>query len=362
VRILVDSTSLLLRSAGVKSYMWHWLKHLRQLSPPGSIGAFPFLSNTAGKLDHERSVVNGWSTWPRLAALYFVNIPRNPAIDSICRGYDVFHASNQVRVGPKKARLTATLHDMTCWLMPELHTEANVRADSSFSRNILRRASGLIAVSENTRQDAIRVLGISPERIEVIYSGVDERFFTAKPLVRKRPYVLFLGTIEPRKNVDTLLDAWHALPQEIREQYDLLVAGPAGWKSEATLARLQSNAENIYYLGYVPESEIPSLTAGATVFAYVSLYEGFGFPVAQAMAAGVPVVTSNTSCMPEVAGAGALCVDPRSPSEVAAALNCLLSNAARRAQLGAAGCERAKRYRWEECAKRSMSFFERIAG
>lgn len=362
MRILVDSTSLLLRSAGVKSYTWHWLKHLRRLSPAGSIGAFPFLTNTPGELDHEQSVLNPWRTWPRLAALYFMNISGNPAIDAICGKYDIFHASNQVRVSPRRAQLTATLHDMTCWLMPELHTEANVRADESFSRNILQRAAGLIAVSENTRQDAIRVLRIPPERIEVIYSGVDERFFDAKPLVRRRPYVLFLGTIEPRKNVDTLLDAWHTLPGGIREQYDLLVAGPAGWKSQATLARLQSTAENIHYLGYVPEPDIPSLTAGATVFAYVSLYEGFGFPVAQAMAAGVPVVTSNTSCMPEVAGAGALCVDPRSPAEVAAALNRLLSGPLLRGRLAAAGLERAKEYRWEECARRSMRFFERIAG
>ena len=346
----------------MKSYTWHWLQHLRRLSPPGSIGAFPFLGNTGGVLDHQHSVLSPRATWPRLAALYFANFPHNPAIDLCCRGYDVFHASNQVRVAPRNSRLTATVHDMTCWLMPELHTEANVRADSSFSRNILRRAAGLIAVSENTRQDAIRVLKIDPDRIEVIYSGVDERFFSAKPLVRTRPYVLFLGTIEPRKNVDTLLDAWSALPKGIRDEFDLLVAGPAGWKSEATLARLQSNAENIHYVGYVPESEIPSLTAGASIFAYVSLYEGFGFPVAQAMAAGVPVVTSNTSCMPEVAGAGALYVDPQSPAEIAGALNCLLFNPGRRAQLGAAGRERAERYRWEECARRSLGFFGRVVG
>jgi glycosyltransferase involved in cell wall biosynthesis len=346
----------------VKSYTWHWLRHLRELSPPDSIGAFPFLGNTGGDLDHEHSVLSPWATWPRLAALYFANVSGHPAIDLLCRGYDVFHSSNQVRVPPRNPRLTATLHDMTCWLMPELHTAANVRADSSFCRNILRQAAGVIAVSENTRQDAIRVLNIDPERIEVIYSGVDDRFFRAKPLVRKRPYVLFLGTIEPRKNVDTLLDAWQALPPFVRDAFDLLVAGPAGWKSAATLTRLQSSAANIYYLGYVPESEIPSLTAGASVFAYVSLYEGFGFPVAQAMAAGVPVVTSNTSCLPEIAGAGALCVDPRSPSEIAGALDCLLSNPGLRAQLGAAGRERAERYRWEECARRSLEFFERVAG
>jgi glycosyltransferase involved in cell wall biosynthesis len=362
VRILIDSSPLLLRSAGVKSYTWHWLRHLRRLAPPGVISAFPFLGKADGALDHEHSILGKWATWPRLGALAFLNLPGNPAMDAVCRGYDLFHASNMVRVPPRNVRLTATLYDMTCRLMPQLHTSGNLSADLSFTRSVISRASGLIAISENTRLDAARLLGIPAEKIDVIYPGIDERFFTAAPLVRRRPYALFLGTIEPRKNVDTLLDAWHELPASLRDEFDLVVAGPAGWKSETTLARLRFNADNVHYLGYVPESEIPSLTAGASAFAYVSLYEGFGFPVAQAMAAGVPVVTSNTSCLPEVAGDAALCVDPRSPAEVGNALNRVLSDAAVRSTLGPAGRTRARQYRWEECARRSLAFFERVIG
>jgi alpha-1,3-rhamnosyl/mannosyltransferase len=362
VRVLVDATSLLLRSAGVKNYTWHWLRSLGRASAPGTVSAFPLLGTAKGELDHEHSIASAWATWPRLFTVFLANQIGTPALDVLCRGYDIFHSSNMVRVAPRRARLTATLHDLTCWLMPELHTPANIRADRYFARNILKRADGLIAVSENTRQDAVRVLGIDPFRIETIYSGVDERFFTAKPLVRPRPYVLFLGTIEPRKNVDTLLDAWSAVPRSVRDGFDLLVAGPAGWKSEATRARLERGADNIRYLGYVPELEIFSLTAGATAFAYVSLYEGFGFPVAQAMAAGVPVVTSNTSSLAEIAGDGALSVDPRSPAEIAAAVERVLSDAGLRARLGAAGRVRARRYSWDECARRSLEFFEKIAG
>jgi glycosyltransferase involved in cell wall biosynthesis len=358
VRILIDATSLLLRSAGVKSYTWHWLRHLRRLAPPGSVGAFPFLGEAGGELDHEHSVAGAWTTWPRLGLVFLMNLAGGGALDVACRGYDLFHSSNMVRVAPRRARLTATLHDLTTLLMPELHTGGNIHADEYFANNILKRAAGLIAVSENTKQDAVRLLSIEPDRIEVIYSGVDERFFTAKPLVRTRPYVLFLGTIEPRKNLDALLDAWRFVPDD----FDLLIAGPAGWNSEATIARLRSDAGNIYYLGYLPESEIPALTAGASAFAYPSLYEGFGFPVAQAMAASVPVVTSNTSCLPEIAGEGALCVDPRSPAQIGAALNRVLSDAALSARLGAAGRQRAQRYRWDECARRSLEFFEKVMG
>jgi glycosyltransferase involved in cell wall biosynthesis len=126
------------------------------------------------------------------------------------------------------------------------------------------------------------------------------------------------------------------------------------------MARLASRPEGVRYLGYIPEDELPGLTAGATAFLYPSLYEGFGIPVAQAMAAAVPVITSNTSCLPEVAGDGALLVDPRSPAEIQAALEKLLTSQSLRDQLRAAGADRARRYRWDACARQSLDFFRRL--
>ena len=127
-----------------------------------------------------------------------------------------------------------------------------------------------------------------------------------------RPYALYVGTVEPRKNLDRLLDAWQSLPASVREQFDLVVAGPEGWQSAGTMARLRAPAPGVRYLAYVPEPDLPGITAGAIVFVYPSLYEGFGFPVAQAMAAGVPVITSDLSSLPEVTGGAAALIDPRS--------------------------------------------------
>jgi glycosyltransferase involved in cell wall biosynthesis len=355
MRVTIDATSALLRSAGIKSYTYHWVRHLREQAGGDQIRAFPYLHDF-GRLDHEASTLAAWQTAPRLALLYFVNIPGNPALDWILSGSDVFHASNQVRQAPRNVKVTATVHDLTCWLMPQFHTAANVRADRSFAENILRRASGLIAVSENTRQDAIRVLGIAPDQIETVYSGVAEEYFHAQPARRDRPYALYVGTIEPRKNLDTLLDAWRAAK---RSDVDLVIAGPAGWGSEATLARINEEA---IYLGYVPEADLPGLVAGATVFVYPSLYEGFGFPVVQAMAAGVPVLTSDNSCLPEITGDAALLVDPRSASEIAGGLTQLFESEAQRADLSARGRKRARQFNWETCAAQSLAFFRRIAG
>jgi len=356
MRILIDVTPLLLRSAGIKNYTYHWLQHLCQHSRNEQILTFPPMDRMAA-LDHERSILSPAQTYPRLALLYLSNLGV-PLLDWMSAKADVFHVSNQIRNPPRKTRLTATVYDMTTQLMPELHTAANVRADASFGRNVLQRAAGLIAISENTRQDAARLLNLPLDRLEVIYPGIPEVYFGAQPRPAARPYILSLGALEPRKNIDTLLDAWNGLA--LSKDFDLVVAGGSGWSSEKTLARLRSRPAGVRYLGYVPEDELPGLTAGATALVYPSLYEGFGFPVAQAMAAGVPVITSNNSCLPEIAGGGALLVDPRSSAEIGAAIERLLTSPQLQQQLRSAGMARAQQYRWDACARKSLEFFRRL--
>lgn len=356
MRIAVDTSSILLRSAGVKNYVWHWVRAMRKIAGEDAIRAFPFLGEL-GALNHEGSPYGALPTLARMALVYGVNVPGVPWLDLLHRRCDVFHASNQTRIAPRRMKLTSTIHDLTCFLMPELHTRGNVGADRDFAKGILARADRLIAVSENTRKDAIEVLKLDPDRVETIYSGVPDCFFDAKPLARAKPYALFVGTIEPRKNIDTLLDAWKQV--KARAEFDLVIAGPVGWSAEPTLRRIQAEA---VYRGYVPEGEMPGLTAGATAFVYPSLYEGFGFPVAQAMAAGVPVVTSNTSCLPEVAGEAALYCDPRSPAEIAAQLDRVLESESLRTRMAAAGREKARAYRWEACARQSLAFFQGVTG
>ena len=359
MKITIDATSALLRSAGVKGYTYHWLRSLRQLAGPSDeIRAFPLLKDWAN-LDHEHSVLPLAPTIARLAALHAANVLGPPVLDLLLRGTDVFHAGNLVRQPPGKAHLTATIHDLTSWIMPEVHTQSTLRADRTFEERILKRADGLIAVSENTRQDAIRLLGIQPEKIRTIHSGVGEEYFDARPSPRAKPYVLFVGTIEPRKNLDTLLDAWQSVRPDVREHFDLVIAGPQGWNSAATMARIRQEAT---YLGYVPEADMPGLVAGAALFVYPSLYDGFGFPLVQAMASSVAVLSSRTSCLPEIGGDAAAYVDPRSPSEMSAQLTRLLESSGERSKLAQLGRTRAERYRWERCAKESLEFFRKIAG
>jgi glycosyltransferase involved in cell wall biosynthesis len=360
MQILIDATPLLLRSAGVKNYTYYWIQSLWQQARNERILTLPAFGRLSA-LDHERSIAGTARTYLHLGRVFAANAaPALPLLRWTMPKADVFHVSNQIRFPPKGVKLTATIYDMTCRLMPELHTAANIQADESLARNILARADRLIAISENSRQDAVCLLGLDAERIEVIYPGVPEVYFGAQARPSERPYVLYLGTIEPRKNVETLLDAWERF--RFRGDFDLVIAGASGWAGEKTLARLASRPPGVRYLGYVPEDELPGLMAGASAFIYPSLYEGFGLPVAQAMAAGVPVITSNTSCLPEVAGGGALLVDARSAVEIQAAMEKLLTSPSLQQELRAAGVERAKReYRWEICARKSLEFFSRAA-
>jgi alpha-1,3-rhamnosyl/mannosyltransferase len=248
--------------------------------------------------------------------------------------------------------------------MPELHSEANVRADREFAERVLRQAAGLIAVSEATRRDAIEILRLPQEKIRTIHNGVADAYFEAPPPPpRRKPYALFVGTIEPRKNVDRLLDAWESLPGAVRAEYDLLLAGGEGWRCDTTVARLRAARAGIHWVGYYPEPLLPELIRGATVLVYPSLYEGFGLPVAQAMACGTACITSGVSSLPEIAGDAALFVNPQSVEEIRHAILRLLEDPEERARLGAAGRVRAERmFRWERAARESLQFFHEVTG
>ncbi len=356
----------MLRSAGVKAYIWYWTKALIEAAGKDAIRTFPPV-DFSRSINHEYSMASELQTFAGLATLYATNHLGLSLLNVGIGRARLFHATNQIRRVPRVKRLTSTMHDLTCWSMPSMHTRDNIQADSLFAECVWKRADALIAVSENTRQDAINHLGISPDRIVTIHSGVSEPYFNvtdeaARDAARKysldKPFILVVGTIEPRKNTARLLDAWAALPDRYRNDFDLVLAGPAGWATERTVARLRQGSQAVRWLGYVAEADLPGLTRAATIAAYPSLYEGFGFPVAQAMAAGRAVLTSNVSSLPEVGADGCEYIDPISTNSIAAGLVRLLDSESLRSQLGAAGAITARlRYRWSICAERSLSLF-----
>ncbi len=368
MRVCLDCFPFLVSSAGWKMYLFHLQRNLRRIAPHGSISSFPFLDGVE-TIRHNKSVLGPAATAWRFAVLLFANTDHNPVLDLLGRRIDLFHASNQVRNPPRNAKLTTTVQDLTTQTHPELHTPANVANDIRWLDRIVRRADGIIVPSTSTRDDAVRMLNLPPDRLKVILHGVNDEYFDPSPaqidaalqaLGIAKPYILFVSTIEPRKNLDRLLDAYEQLPSGLREEFDFLICGPRGWRGENTMLRLDAKPPGIRALGYVPEELMPGLTAGATVFAYPSLYEGFGFPVAQAMAAGVPVLTSNVSSLPEVAGGAAALIDPFSTTEIRDGLKRLLLSPSLRERMAAQGRARASELTWERCARETWRFFEQV--
>ena len=192
MQILIDATPLLLRSAGVKNYTYYWIQNLWQQARNDRILTLPALASL-GPLNHERSIAGSARTYMHLGRVFAANaVPSLPLLRWTMPKADVFHVSNQIRYPPKGVKLTATIYDMTVRLMPELHTAANIQADESLAKNVLARADRLIAISENSRQDAARLLGLDADRIEVIYPGVPEVYFGAQARPSEQPYVLYL--------------------------------------------------------------------------------------------------------------------------------------------------------------------------
>jgi glycosyltransferase involved in cell wall biosynthesis len=373
MRLTIDATSLLLPSAGVKSYLYYWLRSLLEAAPGRGcrISVYPPFASADCALRHDASIAGSVRTAVGLSLVRFANIRGNPLTDLLLPGVDVFHCSQHTANRPRRPKVSATVFDLSCWITPQYHTAANVSATKRYGEKILKTCDGLIAISSHARDGAAEILGISEERIRVIHPGVAEAYFAVTDSqaadVRVRygfdaPYLLFVGCVEPRKNVAGLVRAYLSLPESLQREVQLVVAGPFGWDTEGTRAMLDASGPNVRYLGYVPEADLPGLSRGALALVYPSYFEGFGLPVAQAMAAGVAVIASDRTSLPEVAGDAALLVDPDSIEQIADAMKRIVTCPELARDLAARGQARAANFHWAQSAARSLDFFHEIGG
>ena len=285
-----------------------------------------------------------------------------------CRG-QVFHAPNYF-LPHYVENGVATIHDLSVLKFPETHPVERVRQFEKSFRQTLDVAAHLITDSESTRMEVIEFLGWPSEKITAVHLGVSSRFVpgsTAALLptshrygLNPGGYSLCVSTIEPRKRIDSLLTAYSCLPEKLRVAYPLILVGGAGWHSEHLHQAINAgqSAGWIRYLGFVPEDDLPALYAGARLFVYPSSYEGFGLPVAEAMASGVPVVTSDCSCLPEITSGAAKMVDPDDVENLIATIKDALTDTAWRQEAIAKGLQVAGRYNWDECVRRTVEVYK----
>jgi alpha-1,3-rhamnosyl/mannosyltransferase len=292
-----------------------------------------------------------------------------PAVERSLGPYDVYHATNYVFThSVKRARRVVTIHDLTLMLFPEWHPRARVSSMASEIARSLEIADHVLADSASTRDDIAKHFSIRSERISVVPLAADESF---KPLPSAEVqrvladwglvpdgYLLFMGTIEPRKNLLRLLQAAELAGNRAGP---LVLAGADGWGSDEVARRIQSlrRAGRLTYLGYVPDEARPALINGARGFVYPSLYEGFGLPVLEAMACGVPVLASNVSSLPEVVGSAGLMVDPADVDAIAQGMVRLWEDEALRRELSTRGLQQAAGFSWETTAKQTLKAYAR---
>jgi glycosyltransferase involved in cell wall biosynthesis len=291
-------------------------------------------------------------------------------IESWTGPLDLFHATDfflpPVRPG---TRTIVTIHDLSFVRLPETVMPGMTHHLNKWVPHSVKRADHVIAVSEATRQDLIELYQTPPEKISVLYHGVTPDF---KPVTKpdrlsavrqkynlgQQPFILSVGTIQPRKNYQRLIQAFATLDPAL----SLVIVGGKGWHYADVFAEVtrQGLEERVHFLGFAADADLPALYSAASLFVYPSLYEGFGLPVLEAMACGTPVVASNQSALPEVVGEAGLLVDPGSVEAIAAAMTHVLTDTTLSRRLAQAGQARAACFSWPGMAAKLLNLYEQI--
>lgn len=270
---------------------------------------------------------------------------------------------------PLQQAVFPTVHDLSHLVCPETHPSERVSYLQRHLPAAIEAAAGVITVSEFSRQAILEFFDLAPDSVSVVSPAADAAFVPQSPeaisAARVRygirgDFVMSLCTLEPRKNIRRLIDAYLSLPDAVRSGLSLVLVGDRGWLFEELDQRLRKAVDNaqILTLGYVPRSDLPALISAASCLAYPSLYEGFGMPVLEAMACGTAVLTSAASSMEEVCAGHAILVDPQDTAAIAAGLQRVLDDPGLRTGLESAGLRRAQDYSWQSSANRLLSLMQ----
>jgi glycosyltransferase involved in cell wall biosynthesis len=373
LKVILSVDALTPVLTGIGRYTWELAQRLPLV---GEIEGIRFFCNRkwiknphdlllpAGHLAHEQ---NRKKTGLRIRMPRWIT---DATLKRSCRN-QLFHGPNYF-LPPCAERGVITVHDLSVFMFPETHPVERIK---QFEREFLRsvsQASHLITDSEVMRQEVMSFLSWPSEKITAVPLGVSSVFAPhpkklVEPFLKERGlihdgYILCVSTLEPRKKIDHLLQAYRALPMQLRDRFPLVLAGSRGWLSETLHREIDRYASEgwVRNLGFVSEDDLPLLFAGARLFVYPSGYEGFGLPVLEAMASGVPVVVSNCSSLPEVTQGAALLVDPDDIDALGSAIEAGLSDATWRATAMETGLAVAQRYTWERCIKETLCVYQRV--
>lgn len=369
MKVCLD-VSAIHRSDGIGRYTSKLAEHLSRIDLENTYSFFYGIGRIASSR-HSRNTESSWQGhWSR--KLYDLALilahKTNWTMDRLFDDVDIVHFTDYVAPPLKKARSVITIQDLSFLLYPQLHTRQNRLKLQILVPSMVRRANLIIVPSESTRKDLTRLLHIPENKVVVLPHGIDEQFRPASKeavtSVNKKyntggRFILALGTIEPRKNIGRLIEAY-ALLHSWQIPHRLVIAGRRGWlQDDLEAMRIPKGlAENIIIPGFIPEEDMVALYTAASVLAYPSIYEGFGLPPLEAMACGTPVICSNSSSLPEVVGDAAVQVDPSDSQALAHALREMLEDEVLRASFQEKGLARARLFSWDETARKTIDAYQ----
>ncbi len=324
---------------------------------------FPSVKNV---VERPLGVPDRWMSilWFRLRAPLPVDLITGPV--------DIFHFPDFVLPPVRNGHRVVTVHDLSFLLHPE-YADEGLR--SYLERTVpksVRSADFVVVDSANTLNELVCLMDADPARVEVVYPAVSDHFQPVEygeklETVRKKynlhyPFILNQNVIEPRKNLPRLIQAYARLRKDLEIPHRLVIGGGLGWMYESVFQTVEelNLGEEVIFLGYVPDADLPALYSLAEVFVYPSIYEGFGIPALEAMACGTPVVTSNSSSLPEAVGDAGLTVKPTDVDGIAEAIAQILMNRTLRADLRRRGLERAKLFTWRASAEKVLAIYRRL--
>jgi len=358
------------RRGGIHNYIQQLIQHLPEVAPTVQVSVF---TGRAHKGRHAARDAPRWriSRWPTEQPWVRV------AWEQLVQPWAVYRAGVQLLhapafVSPLVAVVPAviTVHDLSFLRFPERFRPSNRLYLSAMTRLSCRRARRVIAVSQATADEIVRLLGVPAGRVDVVPNGVHHTRFRPLPPSQVEAFrrekhlperfVLYLGTLEPRKNLVALIEAFARL-RAVRPRPVLVMAGGKGWYYQEIFKRVEELdlVDAVHFTGYVPDDEVPLWYNAATAFVYPSLYEGFGLPLLEAMACGTPVIGSAASCIPEVVGDAGSLVAPDDVAGLADSLERLLSDADLRTELSRRGQAKASGYTWEASARATVASYRR---
>lgn len=364
MKIGIDIRSTLKRKTGVGHYTLNLVNHLAKID---TVNEYVLYSRIKF-FSREKKLP------PLPGSNFYHRVNRfDLPLDLVIGKVDIFHTSSYNLSPPKTGKLVITVHDVIHKAYPMGHSKDTREEIDGNLRRVLKKADRLIAISQTTKTDILKWYSVYEEKIKVIYPGVNEQvnqieksnslFNRLKEKYNiSDKFLLFVGTIEPRKNIEGLIKAYRILKRKHRLPHQLVIVGMKGWMYSGVfdLAKNSGLEEEIIFTDYISTEDLNLFYNFADVFIYPSFYEGFGFPIVEAFRCGTPVITSNTSSCAEIAGDAAILIDPYDPGEIVEAVLKTVDDVGLRNKLKDKGLDRAKLFLWEDAAKKTLELFEEV--